>query len=113
MDLHLTAVLANDPDHDGKSQASAHAYGLGGEEGIEDASLNACGNAGAVVGDLELHSVVGSAAGGDADEGRSGVVNQGLAGVADQIEQNLLQLAGVAFDGGEGWREIQLHFYLV
>ncbi len=94
------AVSLDDADAD--AEAETGATGLGGEEGVEEAALDLLGDAGAGIGDGDVHDGEGAATGtelaGLGAEGDGGARRGGFEGIADEIDEHLLELFGV---GGE------------
>jgi hypothetical protein len=97
--------LHNDFVANGKSLAGALPNLLGREEGIEDAVANVQGDTRPVVLDFDLHILV-DLSGTDGELSamacslRRGVTD-GVRGVDDQIQEDLIQLIAVAFDAGQ------------
>src|SRR5690606_31530869 len=106
----LSAVAADDGEHGGEAEAGA--VFLGGEEGGEDVFGDVGRDAGAVVGDLDLHVVAGGQRGDVAvaeadvdgaqpDEAGVGL-GDGLDGVDDEVLENLHDLAALNAQGADG-----------
>ena len=87
----------------GNAQAQSRAFFLGGEERLEDPALNILGHAGTRVANPHDHHgpAVGIllGIGSDADLASAG---HGIRGVAEQIQQDLLELGRVGHDGRQG-----------
>ena len=92
LDADAAAVALDDPVREREAEPRPDADRLGGEEGIEDAGLHLGRDAGAVVVELEADAVV-AAAGLDAD---LALAVDRVAGVHQQIQEDLIQLAGIA-----------------
>src|SRR5437867_1187874 len=93
-DADLPAVLAHDAVGDGEAEARAAAGGLGGEEGIEDLREVIGRDTHAVVADLDAHGRVFAFS----CERQLAAVGHGVAGVHDEVHENLLQPPVVAVD---------------
>src|SRR3989338_369136 len=100
------AVLLDDAVADGQAQAGAPAGGLGGEEGVVDLAQVLRGDADAGVADLDLDAAV-VVAGAD---GELAALRHGVAGVDQQVQEDLLELAGVAADDRQGLVQLGFHF---
>ena len=99
LDVNFAGVLLNDAVGDREAESGAapvarSGSGLGGEEGIVDALQVLGRDAGAGVGDQSLDMAVDQR--GDAQAAAAG---HGFLGVEQQVEKDLLQLAGIAVDG--------------
>src|SRR5580704_14420379 len=99
LDANFSGVLLDDAVSDRKPQPGAATvaglgFVLGGEERIVDAGDVFLRDARAGVGDLYLHVV--PVAGCDLECAAGG---HGVFGVEEQVEENLLEFAGVAVDG--------------
>src|ERR1700722_16202403 len=100
----LAAVFLEDAVTNAKPQPGAFADGLGGVKGIEDALGLA--DTGPIVG--KFHSNVGLfACGADGEHARAGIFH-GVHGVADDVIYHLEQLVGVAANGGQYRRTLEL-----
>ena len=97
--------------HGGKAESCAATFVLGAEEGLEDAGLNFKRDAGARVGYLDEDVVAGTRigdvdavvfinAGGARGDGDAAAVGHGIAGVDHEVEQHLIQAAGINESGG-------------
>ena len=96
-DMDFAGVLLNDAVADREAEAGAAfvaGQGLGGEERIVDALEMLGSDAGTGVGDKGFDVAVDQS--NDAQAPASG---HGVFGVQEQVEEDLLQLAGVAVDG--------------
>jgi hypothetical protein len=98
LDVDFAGVLLNDAVAHGKAEAGAAALagfgrGFGSKEWIVNALEVLGGDAGAGVGDDGFDVAVGH--GGDA---QFASLRHGVLGVEQQIEEDLLQLAGIAVD---------------
>ena len=101
LDMNLAGVLLNDAVGNGKAKAGAaplawSGRGLGGEERIVDALEMFGRDAGAGVGDHGFDMAVDQR--GDAQAAAAG---HGFFGVEQEVEKDLLQLAGIAVNGGQ------------
>src|ERR1035438_1592657 len=108
LDMNLARVFLNDAIGDRQTKpcaapVSGLGSGLGGEERVIDAFQVLRRNAGTGVAHLGLDVAVDQ--GGHAQLAATG---HRFLGVQQQVEKNLLQFAGVAMDGGEILRQIQI-----
>ena len=106
LDEDVAATLLDDAVNGGKSEASAFAFFLGGEERLEDAGLSFAVHAlaGVADGDHDVGAVLdesifravgvveGDAGGANAD---FAAVGHGVFGVDDEIHDDLFELSGV------------------
>src|SRR5581483_8276593 len=96
-------VLDDHRARDGEALAGAAADLLGGEEGVEDQRAYLLGNAAAVVADGD-HDVFAVARGLDRDLAAPAapavLVGDGVRGVDDQVEHDLVDLSELARHGG-------------
>src|ERR1700686_5207027 len=106
--MEFAAVLAHYAEDDGKAEAGANACRLGSEERIEYACLNALRNSRAVVGHFQEDTIFCNALGLYADGATCPLIFDGLTGIADKINEHLLELPGVAVHEGEHGLEIKL-----
>src|SRR5208283_5273962 len=93
-DMDFAGVFLNDAVADGEAQAGAalvSGQSLGGKEGIVDALEMLGSDAGAGVGDVGFDLAID-----DSSDAQSPAARHGVFGVQQQIEEDLLQLAGVA-----------------
>jgi hypothetical protein len=94
-------ALHHDPPADVQPQAGALADRLGGVEGLQDVGGGGLGDAGAVVADLDQHPV--AVAGGAHGQLAAAVhAVHGVGGVVDQVGPDLVELAGVGGQPGQG-----------
>src|ERR1700689_2429843 len=105
LDVDFARVLLNDAVSDGEAEAGAAglavaARGLGGEERIVDAAQVLGSDAGAAVGngDADVAVDLSGDAQGPAFAGFRGGSGHGVFSVQEEIEEDLLQLAGIAHD---------------
>src|ERR1700676_1934031 len=111
--MKFTTVLTHDAEDDGKAKASADAGGLGSEEWVEYARLNALRNSGTIIADFQEHALFRDALGLYTDGAACSLLLDGLTGVADKIHEHLLELPGVAVNEREHGLEINLHSNIV
>ena len=97
-------VFLDDVVGDPESQAGADPLRLGGEEGVEDLSSDRLGDSRPVVGDFDLDLAHPGHRPGPYGDGRAGP--DGLDGVDQQVQQDLMDLAGAAPDAGQ-WLELE------
>src|ERR1700740_3389512 len=105
-------MLANNRHADAGAETCAAAGTLGGEEGIEKFGQHVGRNSDAIV----LHrgsDPVPGAAETDLDAATGPGFADGLFGVADQVQENLNELIGVADDGGQTGNGLKLDFDVV
>src|SRR5437870_6132338 len=100
-------VLADDAVSDGETESGTGAHVLGGEEGVEDALLRSLRYAGPGVAEPEPHHALPDD-GVDVDE-LGGGIRQRVTGVGQEVDEDLLQLDGVAEDEGIFGAEVQPH----
>ncbi len=99
-DFDAAFVVFDDFLADGQAQAGAFGFAFsggafGGEEGLEDSGDELVGDAGAAVDHLNQNFGVGGIA--EAFDGeRAAAAEHGLAGVDQEIEEDLLELNGIA-----------------
>ena len=99
--MNFSGMFLNDSIRDGKTEARSAAVarfgrGFGGEEGIVNALEMLGRDAGAGIGDKGLDVSVDKC--GNAQAAASG---HGFLGVEQEIEKDLLELSGIAMDGGQ------------
>ena len=110
--VDVPLVLLDDAVDDGQAQAGALAEFLGGEERLEDARLHFAAHAAASVGHGQQHvaagldvgrQVVGVRVQDDVAglDGELAAARHGVAGVDRQIDEHLVDLAGVGLDARE------------
>ena len=103
-DFDFAAVFTDDPADD--QQAQAGAGGFGRAVGLEDRAHDLGRDPAAIVLDGNPVFVVVA----EGPHGETALVRrEGLIGVADQIVEDLLELAGVDHGGRHGGGQIQLH----
>src|SRR5208283_1835682 len=96
------AMLLNDTVRDGKTEAGAFVRTLGGEEGIVDAAEMLGRDAVAGIRYVDLDG----AAFPPRANFQSASARHGVAGVEEEIQEDLLELARVAVDGRQAGVEI-------
>src|SRR4029077_4930715 len=111
--MKSAAVFAHDAEDDRQTQAGADARRLGGKEWIEDARLDGLRNSGAIVADLQEHTLIGDASGLDADRAAFALLLDGLPGISNEVHEHLLELPSVALHEGKHGVEIELHVDVV
>src|SRR3990172_779859 len=105
LDLDPTTHRLDDAVADRQTEARALADPLGREEREEDLAQHLGGHATPRVLDVELHpTVLHARAQGDAT-----VPADGIAGVVDEVEQDLLELVRAGDELRELWRELLVH----
>ncbi len=97
LDVDFAVVVADEAPDDVEAQAGALPHRLGGEERVEDALADLCGDAGPVVDDAHHHALM-LAVRQHLDAAR---VGDGVEGVVDQIRPDLVEFAGEAADARE------------
>src|SRR5258706_3020612 len=107
--MEFAAMFAHDAQNDGQTKTGADAGRLGSEKGIKDARLNGLGNTRTVVADFQQHALFGDAPGLHADNAASALRFDGMARIANQVHQDLLELPGIAVDEREHWVAIEFH----
>src|SRR6266852_4364321 len=107
--MQFAAMFAHDPKNDGQTKTGADSGRLSSEKGIKDARLNGLRNTGTIVADFQQHALFCDAFRLHADSATFTLRVDGLARIADQVHENLLQLPGIAVDEREHRIEIELH----
>jgi hypothetical protein len=112
LDFNIATVLADDGHADAEAEAGAAAGALGGEKRIENSGKHILGDTGAVIPNG------GKDAGGQLAEANVDVAGgmgfaDGLLGVADEIQENLNELVGVANGGRQARGGVKLDLNLV
>src|ERR1044071_4687932 len=108
----LACVFLNDSVSYGEAQARATRLPLtrdvlGGEEGIVNLVDMFRRNARAAVTDIYLHAVTI----GRADVQRAALARHGIFGIEEQVQEHLLQFAGIAMDERQSGIEFSLHLH--
>src|SRR6266571_4437004 len=107
----VSLVILDDAIADRKPEPGALPGRLRREEWLEDLRLDLCGDPGTRVADLDLDPVAGGQTRGDPD--RAGLALHGLLRIDQEIHQDLLELIGVAENGGKIRLELLLQTNLV
>ena len=102
------AMFADDAIAEAEAETGAFAGGLGGEKRVEHFVKMILWDAGAVIFDGDAN-VGGSAFGNNADQAVTFDVFECLAGVVEDIQNDLLELVAIAKDSGQGGIEMALH----
>src|ERR1035441_1496375 len=108
LDMDLAGVFLDDAVGDGEAEAGAApvarlGHCFGGEERIVDALEILGSDAGAGVGDQRLDVPVGQRG-----HAQTAAAGHGFLGVQQEVEKDLLQLAGVAVNGGELLGQVEI-----
>src|SRR5712672_1021192 len=107
--MQFSAMFAHDAKNDGQTKTGADAGRLGSEKGIKDARLNGLGNTRAVVADFQQHALFCDAPGLYTNDATFTLRFDGMARIADQVHQHLLQLPRITIDEGQHRIEIEFH----
>src|SRR5579864_5118579 len=103
---NLASMLFHDSVADTEAEAGAFADLLGGEERVKN--LVGVDDAAAVIGEGNLHGVAGLGRH-DFDARRTANLANSVIGVVQNVQENLLQLVGVADDIGQSLIEMLHH----
>ena len=100
-------MLADDAVRDGETKTGTGVHVLGGEERVEDALLQSPRDARSRIVEPELHHAFPDA-GVDVDE-LGGGIGQRVTGVGQEVDEDLLQLDGIAEDERIFGAQVQPH----
>ena len=93
-DLDAPPMLLYDAMANGQAESGTFAYILGSKEGFKDAFAHFFGNASACVTDSDF-DFIGE---GKCDQMNQTSLRHGLNGIGDEVHEDLIQFAGIAFD---------------
>src|SRR5947208_1028985 len=100
-------MLAHDAENNGETQTRSHAHRFGGEKGIEDARLDGLGDARPAVLDFQKYAAVVDSSRAQANHAVLALLLKGVPGIAQQIDQHLLELPRIGLDEGERGVEVE------
>src|ERR1700687_1243756 len=106
-DAHLSTMFADNSENNGKSESSAEPRLPGGKKRIEDSCRYLFRYSRTVIGDLERYSVAAKLPGANANQPIRSGFSDGVASVRKQIDEHLLQFAGIAPNGGSERVQVQ------
>ncbi len=90
---------------DGQAQARAFAFQFGGEKGIKNLMQILFGDAGAGIDNGDLNEIIA----GNPGDGQGAALGHGLAGIHEEIQENLFDLLGIHHNLGQGFGQLVIN----